>query len=60
MEILDDILNTVERPSAKAKTTRTKRKWREIEAIKDRYQLKQELMDIDWSLTPDSEELELY
>lgn len=32
-----------------AKTKSKKRKWREIEAIKDRYQLEKELADIDMS-----------
>lgn len=31
------------------KTKSKKRKWREIEAIKDRYQLEKELADIDFS-----------
>ena len=31
------------------KTKSKKRKWREIEAIKDRYQLEKELSDIDMS-----------
>ncbi len=31
------------------KTKSKKRKWREIEAIKDRYQLEKELADIDMS-----------
>ena len=34
------------------KTKSKKRKWREIEAIKDRYQLEKELADIDMSFDP--------
>lgn len=35
------------------KTRNSKRKWREIEAIKERYRLKQELQDMDFGLDPD-------
>ncbi|MGB3725394.1 MAG: DUF3545 family protein [Glaciecola sp.] len=47
-----DFLNTVEVESRGVKTKSKKRKWREIEAIKDRYRLKQELsdMDVSWEL----------
>ncbi|WP_199610842.1 DUF3545 family protein [Flocculibacter collagenilyticus] len=58
MEMTDDLMNIIERPSAKTKT-KTKRKWREIEAIKDKYKLKQELLDIDWNLSLASDDLEL-
>ncbi|WED22346.1 DUF3545 family protein [Vibrio sp. JC009] len=45
--ILDDItaMNDVQTRSGRAKPV--KRKWREIEAIKDRQRLKKELMDMD-------------
>jgi len=44
-----DFLNAVERESRGAKTKSKKRKWREIEAIKDRFRLKKELCDMDVS-----------
>lgn len=45
-----DFLNAVESESRGVKTKSKKRKWREIEAIKDRFRLKQELceMDVSW------------
>lgn len=47
-----DFLNSVENESHTVKTKSKKRKWREIEAIKDKYRLKQELCDMDlmWEL----------
>ena len=48
MESFDDLLTMLERPAAKARPV--KRKWREIEALKERQRLKKELEDIDWSL----------
>ena len=42
-----DFLNAVEVESRPVKTKSKKRKWREIEAIKERYRLKQELCDMD-------------
>jgi hypothetical protein len=44
-----DFLNAVERESRGKKTKSKKRKWREIEAIKDRFRLKKELCDMDMS-----------
>lgn len=44
-----DFLNAVERETRSVKTKSKKRKWREIEAIKERYRLKQELCDMDVS-----------
>jgi hypothetical protein len=35
-----------------------KRKWREIESIKDRFRLKKELQDIDWAGDFSSQELD--
>jgi hypothetical protein len=45
-----DFLNAVDVESRTVKTKSKKRKWREIEAIKERYRLKQELcqMDVAW------------
>ncbi len=47
-----DFFNSVENESNTVKTKSKKRKWREIEAIKDKYRLKQELCDMDlmWEL----------
>jgi hypothetical protein len=45
-----DFLNAVESESRSVKTKSKKRKWREIEAIKDRFRLKQELCEMDLSL----------
>lgn len=58
MERLDNLMTSSERPTAKAKTTRTKRKWREIEALKDKFRLKQELQDIDWTHDLATEDLD--
>ncbi|GAD80713.1 DUF3545 family protein [Vibrio ezurae] len=38
---------TEERAPRRARSKPVKRKWREIEAIKDRQRLQQELMDLD-------------
>lgn len=45
-----DFLNTVEVESRNVKTKSKKRKWREIEAIKEQYRLKQELCEMDVGL----------
>ncbi|MFW8590536.1 DUF3545 family protein [Glaciecola sp. 2405UD65-10] len=45
-----DLLDTVESESRGVKTKSKKRKWREIEAIKEKYRLKQELCDMDLGL----------
>ncbi len=37
----------VERPQRAARSKPQKRKWREIEALKDKQRLRKELMDID-------------
>jgi len=42
----DDILAT-ERPVRRSRSKPEKRKWREIEALKDRQRLRKELEDID-------------
>ncbi|MEP4888560.1 MAG: DUF3545 family protein [Aliiglaciecola sp.] len=44
---LMSMIDTESRPS---KTKSKKRKWREIEAIQDRYKLRKELEDMDMSL----------
>lgn len=45
-----DFLNAVENESRRVKTKSKKRRWREIEAIKDRFRLKQELCEMDVGL----------
>lgn len=52
-----DFLNAVESESRNVKTKSKKRKWREIEAIKERYRLKQELCDMDVSWELESEQV---
>lgn len=37
----------------------SKRKWREIEQLKEKYQLREELADMDYSLDLGLEEIEL-
>ncbi len=51
MEGFDDLLTMLERPATK--TRAVKRKWREIEALKERQRLKKELEDMDWGLDDD-------
>ena len=46
MESFEDLLNMLERPAAKSGRA-VKRKWREIEAVKERQRLRKELEDID-------------
>ncbi|GAA5216738.1 DUF3545 family protein [Corallincola platygyrae] len=36
-----------------------KRKWREIESIKDKFRLKKELQDIDWAHDFEMDDLEI-
>jgi hypothetical protein len=57
MESFEDLLNMLERPAAK--TRAVKRKWREIEELKERHRLKKELCDIDWTIEPELEDIEL-
>jgi len=45
-----DFVNNVNAESHGAKTKSKKRKWREIEAIKEKYRLKQELCEMDVGL----------
>lgn len=49
------MLDIEQRP---AKTKSKKRKWREIEAIQDRFKLEKELVDIDLSLELELDNLE--
>ncbi len=39
--------------------TRTKRKWREIESLKEKYRLKRELQDLDFGLGIGVDDLDL-
>ena len=57
MESFEDLLNMLERPAAKPRAV--KRKWREIEQLKERQRLKMELSDIDWTLEPELADIEL-
>lgn len=57
MESFVDILNTLERPAAKPRVA--KRKWREIEQLKERQRLKQELKELDWTIEPELADLEI-
>ena len=45
-----EFLNVTENESRSVKTKSKKRKWREIEDIKERFRLKQELRDMDVGL----------
>ncbi|OBT07313.1 hypothetical protein A9264_07675 [Vibrio sp. UCD-FRSSP16_10] len=44
---LENIFETEERTTRRTRSKPVKRKWREIEAIKDRQKLQKELMDLD-------------
>ncbi|WP_127020446.1 DUF3545 family protein [Rheinheimera mangrovi] len=57
MESFEDLLNMLERPATKSRSV--KRKWREIEAVKERQRLKRELEDIDWTIEPELVDIEL-
>ncbi|GAB57329.1 hypothetical protein RNAN_0292 [Rheinheimera nanhaiensis E407-8] len=57
MESFEDLLNMLERPAAKPRAA--KRKWREIEQLKERQRLKKELSDIDWTIEPELADIEL-
>ncbi|ESP93072.1 MULTISPECIES: DUF3545 family protein [Pseudoalteromonas] len=49
MDSLDDMIEVIESPEPKKKTSSKgkKRKWREIEALKDRQRLRKELEELD-------------
>lgn len=53
-----DLLSMLDIDSRPAKNRSKKRKWREIEAIQDRYRLRKELEDMDMSLEQELENLE--
>ena len=54
-----DILSMLDIEAKPAKARSKKRKWREIEAIQDRYKLRRELEDMDVSLEHELENLDL-
>ena len=52
-----ELLNVIDTESRPTKTKTTKRKWREIEAIHDRYKLRQELRELGMT---QADELEMF
>ncbi len=49
MDSLDDLMNLLEGPAPdKASNKKQKRKWREIEALKDKHRLRKELQELDF------------
>ncbi|MCG9711338.1 DUF3545 family protein [Shewanella insulae] len=52
---LDDTV--IERPNSRSRSSSKKRKWREIEAIKEKQRLIKELQDIDSSFEYDLDNL---
>lgn len=53
-----ELMSILDIESRPAKTKNKKRKWREIEAIQDRYKLRKELEDMDMSLEAELARLE--
>ncbi|MFC4700345.1 DUF3545 family protein [Glaciecola siphonariae] len=52
-----EILSVIDSETRPTKGKPKKRKWREIEAIKEKYRLKQELIDMDVGLELELEQL---
>ncbi|MFC3121007.1 DUF3545 family protein [Agaribacter flavus] len=52
-----DILSMIDNETRPCKTKSKKRKWREIEAIKEKYRLQRELSDMDVALEIELEQL---
>ena len=52
-----ELMSMLDIESRPAKTKNKKRKWREIEAIQDRYRLQKELEDMDLSLEAELDNL---
>ncbi|WJG08676.1 DUF3545 family protein [Aliiglaciecola sp. LCG003] len=46
----NELMSMIDSESRPSKTKSKKRKWREIEAIQDRYRLRKELEEMDMSL----------
>ena len=57
--LLDDIMAMDTQPTRATRTKPVKRKWREIEAIKDRQRLQKELMDMDVCVNYRLDEIDL-
>ena len=53
----NELMSMLDIETRPAKTKNKKRKWREIEAIQDRYRLQKELEDMDLSLEAELENL---
>ncbi|MEI5640813.1 MULTISPECIES: DUF3545 family protein [unclassified Pseudoalteromonas] len=61
MDTLDELMQVLESPEARKKTSSKgkKRKWREIEALKDKQRLRKELQELDiFAESVDIDELE--
>lgn len=56
MDHSQELNNVAEKPS---KSRASKRKWREIEELKERHRLRKELMDIDYCFDCELDELKL-
>jgi hypothetical protein len=52
-----DLLSMLDSESRSSKSKPAKRKWREIEAIHDRYKLRQELQELGMSMEDELEHL---
>jgi len=57
--LLDNIMETDPNPIRSGRAKPVKRRWREIEAIKDRQRLQKELMDLDLCNNYNLEDIEL-
>ncbi|QTH65054.1 DUF3545 family protein [Psychrosphaera ytuae] len=58
MEGLAELFETSTQDTPKRSKRGSKRKWREIESIKEKYRLRNELKDIDYSLDYDLADLD--
>ncbi|WP_341501839.1 DUF3545 family protein [Gallaecimonas sp. GXIMD4217] len=58
MDQVQDMQGALSGDKRETRGRNKKRRWREIEAIKERFRLKKELEDIDWSHDYRLEELE--
>jgi hypothetical protein len=57
--LLDNIMETDSNPTRTGRAKPVKRRWREIEAIKDRQRLQKELMDMDFGSDYNLDEIDL-
>ncbi len=53
----NELMSMIDIESRPCKSKNKKRKWREIEEIQDRYRLRKELEDMDYSLEAELEKL---